>query len=107
MDADREVGAEDRLGPGTKQILRHAELAAAHQVVTALTQQNTLEAANPTAGVTPAGYSIAQGIANIGILRGHPPSGVAGALAQQQPTPSQTGVQRAALTAPHPYLSPL
>src|SRR3989442_8243021 len=93
------------LGPAAKPSLTPAELAAAHQVVTALTQQNTLEAANPTAGVTPAGYSIAQGIANIGILGGHPLSSVAGPVAQQQLTPSQAGVQRAAITARHHYPS--
>src|SRR5947207_13223664 len=81
------VGQSKLLGPAAKPSLTPAELGAAHQVVTALTQQNTLEAANPTAGVTPAGYSIAQGIANIGVLGWHPLSVVAWPVARQLRTP--------------------
>jgi len=99
------VGQSKLLGPAAKPDLSAAELPAARQVVAALQQQNALEDADQTAGVTPAGYAAAQGIANIGILGGHPLSGVAGPVAQQMLTPAQAEFQRAAVTARHHYLS--
>src|SRR5438876_1122573 len=48
------VGQSKLLAPAAKPSLTPAELGAAHQVVTALTQQNALEDQDKTAGVTPA-----------------------------------------------------